>query len=91
MAKHTINPQCVKALEALLAHFGTKAEMARQAKMSRNAVSYWFARGKVGRTAAIRFSRMKSIPFTKEELRPDIKNWTPVAERKHRKKHCTTP
>lgn len=74
--------ECRKALDMLLAHFGTKAEMARQAKMSRNTVSYWFTRGQVGRVAAKKFGAMKTPPFTKEQLRPDIKDWTPVVKRK---------
>ena len=74
--------ECRKALDMLLTHFGTKAEMARQAKMSRNTVSYWFTRGQVGRVAAKKFGSMKTLPFTKEQLRPDIKDWTPVAKRK---------
>ena len=74
--------KCQNALDQLLAHFGTKAEMARQAKMSRNTVSYWFTRGQIGRVAAKRFGSMKSLPFTKEQLRPDIGNWLPVAKRK---------
>jgi hypothetical protein len=74
--------ECRKALELLLVHFGTKAEMARQAKMSRNTVSYWFTRGQVGRVAAKKFGSMKALPFTKEQLRPDIGNWLPVAKRK---------
>jgi len=74
--------ECRQALELLLVHFGTKAEMARQAKMSRNTVSYWFTRGQVGRVAAKKFGSMKALPFTKEQLRPDIANWLPVAKRK---------
>jgi hypothetical protein len=56
--------------------------MARQAKMSRNTVSYWFTRGQIGRVAAKKFGSMKAIPFTKEQLRPDIKDWTPMHKRK---------
>ena len=74
--------ECQHALELLLVHFGSKAEMARQAKMSRNTVSYWFTRGQVGRVAAKKFGSMKALPFTKEQLRPDIANWLPVAKRK---------
>jgi hypothetical protein len=74
--------QCQTALDLLLAHFGSKAEMARQAKMSRNTVSYWFTRGQIGRVAAKKYGSMKTIPFTKEELRPDIKDWTPMIKRK---------
>ena len=76
-----IDPNCQTSLNLLLAHFGTKAEMARQVNMSRNAVSYWFSRGRVGRIAAKNFGSMKSVPFTKEQLRPDIITWTPVAQR----------
>jgi len=74
--------ECRQALDQLLVHFGTKAEMARQAKMSRNTISYWFTRGQVGRVAAKKFGSMKALPFTKEQLRPDIVNWLPVAKRK---------
>lgn len=73
---------CQEALDLLLVHMGTKAEMARQAKMSRNTVSYWFTRGQIGRVAAKKFGSMKAIPFTKEQLRPDIKDWTPMHKRK---------
>lgn len=73
--------KCQKAMDLLLAHLGSKAEMARQAKMSRNTVSYWFTRGQIGRVAAKKFGSMKAIPFTKEELRPDIVDWTPIAKR----------
>ena len=83
MTQKKIKPfkaDCRKALDMLLAHFGTKAEMARQARMSRNTVSYWFTRGQVGRVAAKKFGSMKTLPFTKEQLRPDIGNWLPVAK-----------
>jgi hypothetical protein len=74
--------ECRQALDTLLAHFGTKAEMARQVKMSRNTVSYWFTRGQIGRVAAKKFGSMKALPFTKEQLRPDIANWLPMTKRK---------
>jgi hypothetical protein len=32
--------------------------------------------------AAKKFGSMKALPFTKEQLRPDIVNWLPVAKRK---------
>jgi hypothetical protein len=77
-----LKAECRQALELLLAHFGSKAEMARQAKMSRNTVSYWFTRGQIGRVAAKKFGTMRAVPFTKEQLRPDIANWLPVVDRK---------
>ena len=71
-----------EVLYQLLDHFKTKAEMARQAKVSRNAVAAWFDRGRIGRIAARKFGRMATLPFTKEQLRPDIVNWTPMHKRK---------
>lgn len=79
---HKLKAECQQALERVYSHFGTKAEMARRAGMSRNAVSYWFTRGQIGRAAAIKFGKIKDIGMSKESLRPDIKNWTPVAKRK---------
>jgi hypothetical protein len=72
---------CQNALDSVHAHFGSKAEMARKAGMSRNAVSYWFTRGQIGRIAALKFGKMRSIGMTKEDLRPDIKDWAPMAKR----------
>lgn len=83
MTKDTLlKALCKEALDQLLAHFGTKAEMSRKAGMSRNAIGLWFTRGQVGRKAAIKFGKNKVINMTKEDMRPDIVNWTPVAKRK---------
>jgi DNA-binding transcriptional regulator YdaS (Cro superfamily) len=83
MTKDTLlKHACLESLEKLLAYFGTKAEMARKANMSRNAVSYWFSRGQLGRLAAVKFARIKALGVTKEDLRPDIKDWTPLKKRK---------
>jgi transposase-like protein len=82
-SKQRLKEQCKKALIELLIHFGgSKAEMARQAGVARNTVSYWFTRGQVGRESARKYGRMRTIPFTKEQLRPDIQNWQSMAERK---------
>lgn len=82
----TKNPElkalCQQSLELVHAHFGTKAEMSRRAGMSRNAVSYWFTRGQIGRSAAIKFGKIKALGMAKEDLRPDIKDWTPMHKRK---------
>jgi len=78
----TLKAACQQALELVHAHFGTKAEMARKAGMSRNAVSYWFTRGQIGRAAAIKFGKIKALGMSKEDLRPDIKDWTPMHKRK---------
>jgi len=79
---HKLKAACQLALDLVHGHFGTKAEMARRAGMSRNAVSYWFTRGQIGRAAAIKFGKIKALGMSKENLRPDIKDWTPMAKRK---------
>jgi hypothetical protein len=64
---------CKKSLDELLAYFeGNKAEMARQLKVSRNTVSTWFTVGRIGRIGAERADRSRKIPFSLEQLRPDI-------------------
>jgi hypothetical protein len=56
--------------------------MARKAGMSRNAVGLWFTRGQVGRKAAIKFGKMKALGLSKEDMRPDVVDWTPMKKRK---------
>jgi hypothetical protein len=43
--------------------------------VSRNAVSIWFSKGKIGLKGAFNADLNKAVPFTKEQLRSDIKNW----------------
>ena len=65
-----------KALTKLLDFFnGNKSQMAQVAKVSRNTVGMWFRVGRIGRPSAVRLGKNKSIPFTKEQLRDDIKIW----------------
>lgn len=65
-----------EALENLLQYFnGNKAQMASTLGVSRNIVSTWFAKGRIGRKGAVAAGAIKAIPFTKEQLRPDVKNW----------------
>jgi hypothetical protein len=79
--KIQLKNQCAIELHRLLDFFGTKAEMARKFGVSTNAISYWFSRGQIGRFSAMKLNKMKSVPFTKESLRPDIMNWVPVNKR----------
>lgn len=67
---------CKKALSDLLAFFnGNKTQMADTIGVSRNAVARWFRNGRIGRKGAMAIGKNKKIPFTKEDLRPDIKYW----------------
>jgi hypothetical protein len=64
-----------KALDDLVAYYGgNKTQLALAFNVSRNAVSYWFTRGRIGRKSAELLDTM-GIPFTKEQVRPDIKIW----------------
>jgi transposase len=64
-----------KALEDLLSYYGdNKTQLALAFGVSRNAISYWFTRGRIGRKSAERLDRMDT-PFSKEKVRPDIKIW----------------
>lgn len=66
-----------EALTALLAFFnGNKAQLAFTLGVSRNAVSMWFTKGQIGRKGAFAADANKTVPFTKEQLRADIKNWS---------------
>ena len=69
-------PACRKALNDLLAYFGgNKSQLAAAVGVTRNTVSFWFTRGQIGRSSAMTVHKSKSIPFTREQLRPDIKVW----------------
>ena len=64
-----------KALDDLLSYYGdNKTQLALAFGVSRNAISYWFTRGRIGRRSAELLDSMDT-PFTKEQLRPDIKIW----------------
>ena len=67
---------CKQALDKLLAYFnGNKSQMAAACGVSRNAVSFWFSKGYIGRTSAMTIDADPTVPMSKEELRPDIKYW----------------
>lgn len=84
----TYKEQCTAALYKLLDHFaGNKAQLAASVGVSRNAVSFWFSKGLVGRESAMLIDKDKTIPMSKEELRPDIKAWDAYQQPKKRKKN----
>lgn len=68
---------CRVALNQLLDYYGgNKTQMALAAGVTRNAVGFWFTRGRIGRSSAIKIHNDGLIPFTREQLRPDIKIWS---------------
>lgn len=54
-----------------------KSAIARAAGVERSAVNNWFSRGRISATAAIVLSERPELQgiITKEEMRPDVKEW----------------
>lgn len=68
---------CKQALTRLLQFFnGNKSQLAAACGVSRNCVSFWFAKGYIGKYSAMIIDMDPMIPMSKEELRPDIRVWS---------------
>ncbi len=52
-----------------------KAEIARSTGVSVGTVYQWFNRGRISATAAILIEDATDGEITKEEIRPDVKEW----------------
>lgn len=61
----------LKALQRLIAHYGTKARTAEALSMTVPAVNLMLIRGKIGRYAALAADIDPKIPFRLEEMRSD--------------------
>ena len=61
----------LKALRALISHFGSHQATAAALHMTTPAVNLMMMRGKVGRYAALAVDADPKIPFRLEELRSD--------------------
>jgi len=66
----------LKALRKLLVFFKTKSAIGRSAEVSRNTVGQWFTRGAIGKQSAIFLDKKDDVPFTKEQLRKDVSDWS---------------
>ena len=66
----------LKALRKLLVFFKTKSAIGRSAEVSRNTVGQWFTRGAIGKQSAMFLDKKADVPFTKEQLRRDVKDWS---------------
>ena len=60
---------------------GNKSELARVCGVNRSSVVRWVERGRVSRTAAALIDAHPDFDITKEELRPDVVEWTPWVAR----------
>lgn len=68
---------CKEALDKLLAWVGgNKSQLASLCGVTRNTVTFWFSKGYIGRDSAMVLGANPNVPFTKEQLRPDIKCWS---------------
>jgi len=52
-----------------------KSMLAKELGVSRQTVNNWFSRGRISATYAIIASEHKKVKITKEEMRPDVKEW----------------
>lgn len=69
--------QAREALEDLLQYYnGNKSQMALGLGVTRVVVHNWLRRGYVGKKCALEIDKRDDLPFTKENLRPDVKVWT---------------
>jgi len=68
--------QCLEALTKLLEYFNdNQAELARYTGASYSTVVAWKKRGYIGKSWAAKLDEDQRVPFTKEQLRPDVKVW----------------
>lgn len=72
----SIEQQQKEALGKLWRHYRfNKSDMAKAFGLSKQGVYQWFVRGRISATSAIEAERLTCGEITKEELRPDVKEW----------------
>lgn len=65
-----------ETLADLLQYYnGNKSQMASGLGVSRVSVHNWLRRGYIGKKVALEIDQRSDLPFSKENLRPDIKVW----------------
>lgn len=62
-------------MDALFAHFGDHAAVARQFNISRQKVWQWHERGYVSSVVALVADELRIPGASKSDLRPDIRDW----------------
>lgn len=76
MSAIEVSKQQKYELERLLTWAGSKARLADALNVSRQTVYYWQKRGRISATCAREVEQLTKGLFTKEELRPDVINWS---------------
>lgn len=74
-SKIEIEVQQREELANLLNWVGSKARLAAQLGVTRQAVYYWVKRGRISATCAKEVEVLTDGLFTKERLRPDVMEW----------------
>jgi len=63
----------MNTLDIAIKHFGSRAEMARELGITRQAIGNWRMRGRVPVVQALMIQRITHGVVTLEDLRPDLK------------------
>ena len=71
-----IKQQQVEQLSLLVKWFGTQKMLANRLGVSKQTVSNWVVRGRISATAAKNAQNATKGVFTKEDLRPDVIEWS---------------
>ena len=75
-SKRQIEIQQRDELARLMLWVGSKKRLAAQLGVSRQAVYYWVKRGRISATHAREVEILTGGLFKKENLRPDVMEWT---------------
>ena len=71
-----IKEQQAKNLMKLIEYFGSQSTLAARLDVTPQAVQGWILRGRISAKMAIQAQKVVTDDYiTKEELRPDVKNW----------------
>jgi len=72
--------KCMIALDKFLNHYDSHIpSVCKATGITYAAVSNWMKLGFIGYKACIEIDKNDNVPFTKEALRPDIKDWSVFA------------
>ena len=65
-----------RELNRLLKWVGSQAQLSKQLGVSRQVVHLWFKRGRISATMATEVERKTLGLFKRDELRPDVIEWS---------------
>lgn len=71
-----LKDQQKRELKKLMDWFGSKARIAELLNVSRQTVYDWEKRGRISATMATELERKTNGLFRRDQLRPDVENWS---------------